>query len=184
MALFNKTPKTAEDVMKLIKGLSDEELDKLGEMLSADDDDNGKPDTEEMIDKAEENIEEKGADTQTEEDRVDESVAAQEKADGEEDSQDAKDRVNEAEGKEAEEAEKAEKEMEEAKEEEKEEDKEDVNAALMARIESLESLVQKLVEAFEDKPFGNNSPEHTETENEYGDESPVMRSYMKKVNRR
>jgi hypothetical protein len=63
-------------------------------------------------------------------------------------------------------------------------DKEDVNAALMARIESLESLVQKLVEAFEDKPFGNNSPEHTETENEYGDESPVMRSYMKKVNRR
>ena len=36
------------------------------------------------IDKAEENIEEKGADTQTEEDRVDESVAAQEKADGEE----------------------------------------------------------------------------------------------------
>lgn len=175
MTLFNKTPKTAEEIMKLIKGLSDEELDKLGDMLSADDDEDGKPDTEEMIDKAEENIKEKGKDTQTEEDRVDESVAAQEKADGEEDSQDAKDRVDEAE---------AEEEMEEGKEEEKEEDKEDVNAALISRIESLESLVQKLVEAFEDKPFGNNSPEHTETESEYSDESPIMRSYMRKANRR
>lgn len=62
--------------------------------------DKGKPDTEEEIAKAKEDIAEKGKDSQTEKDRIDESVAAQEEADGEEDSQNAKDRVDEAEGEE------------------------------------------------------------------------------------
>lgn len=60
------------------------------------DDSNGKPDTEEQIDKAEEDIAEKGADSQTEKDRIDESVGEQEKQEGDEDSQDAKDRVDES----------------------------------------------------------------------------------------
>lgn len=54
--------------------------------------------TSKEIKKALDEIEEKGADEQTVEDRVDESVAAQEKDSGTEDTQDAKDRVDEAEG--------------------------------------------------------------------------------------
>lgn len=108
MGLFNRKPKAeetpkpqkAEDIMKLIESLPEDEFDKLSDMLLADENENGKPDTMEQVEKAEENIEAEGEDTQTEEDRVDESVAEQEKDEGDEDSQDAKDRVDEAEGKE------------------------------------------------------------------------------------
>lgn len=48
--------------------------------------------------KAKENIAEKGADSQTEKDRIDGSVGEQEHLDGNEDSQSAKDRVDESEG--------------------------------------------------------------------------------------
>lgn len=60
------------------------------------DDSKGESETEEQIDKAEEDIAEKGADSQTEKDRIDESVGEQEKQEGDEDSQDAKDRVDES----------------------------------------------------------------------------------------
>lgn len=101
MALFKK-PNTAEKIMALIKELPDEELDKLGDMLSEDTDKDGKPDTMEQIEEAEENIDKKGKDSQTEQDRIDESVGEQEELDGDKDSQDAKDRVDEAEGEEKE----------------------------------------------------------------------------------
>ncbi len=48
--------------------------------------------------KAKEDVAENGKDTQTEKDRVDESVGEQEKRDGDENSQSAKDRVDESEG--------------------------------------------------------------------------------------
>ena len=48
------------------------------------DDSNGKPDTEEQIDEAEEDIAEKGADSQTEKDRINESVGEQEEQEGDE----------------------------------------------------------------------------------------------------
>ena len=48
--------------------------------------------------KAKEDVAAKGADSQSEKDRVDESVGEQEKKDGNEDSQSAKDRVDESEG--------------------------------------------------------------------------------------
>lgn len=60
------------------------------------DDSKGKSETEEQINEAEEDIAEKGADSQTEKDRIDESVGEQEKQEGDEDSQDAKDRVDES----------------------------------------------------------------------------------------
>jgi hypothetical protein len=173
MALFNKKPTTADEIMALIKGLSGEELDKLGEMLTADDDDNGKPDTEEMIDKAEENIEEKGADEQTKEDRVDESVAEQEKDEGDENSQDAKDRVDESEGEERHEEEEAER-----------KDEENYREALNARIEELEERLAKVIESLENKPFGDHKPELNEGENDDTEESPIMANYFKKANRR
>ena len=73
MALFNRKPKahTAEDILKLIKELPEEEFDKLSDALLTDEDDNGKPDTLEEVEKAEEDIEAKGEDTQTEEDTHD-----------------------------------------------------------------------------------------------------------------
>lgn len=65
---------------------------------------NKKEDSENMTEdekqerKAEEDISEKDKDSQTEKDRIDESVGEQEKRDGDENSQDAKDRVDESEG--------------------------------------------------------------------------------------
>lgn len=53
---------------------------------------------EEQIAKAKENIAEKGSNSQTEQDRIDESVGEQEHLQGNEDSQSAKDRVHESEG--------------------------------------------------------------------------------------
>ncbi len=53
---------------------------------------------EKDIEKAKRDIEKKGADSQTEKDRIDESVAEQLKEQHDEDSQTAKDRVDESEG--------------------------------------------------------------------------------------
>ena len=190
MGLFNKKPKTAEDILKLIKELPEEEMDKLSDMLLEDEDDNGKPDTIEEIDKAEENIEAKGEDTQTEEDRIDESVAEQEKADGEEDSQDAKDRVDEAEGEEEHLEEEKAKETEETpdvapvEETPKEDNSQEVIEALESRIASLEEKIEHLVAKYDDAPFGNHSAELTEGEASEGEDSPIMRSYYRKANRR
>jgi len=58
------------------------------------------PEIKKDIEEAKENIENKGPDSQSETDRVDESVAEKIKDDGDEDSQDAKDRVDESEGEE------------------------------------------------------------------------------------
>ena len=57
---------TAEDVMKMFSALSDEEKKKFLDGM--------KPTTEEQIEKAESDIEESGANSQTEKDRIDESV--------------------------------------------------------------------------------------------------------------
>lgn len=53
---------------------------------------------EKEIKKAKEDIAEKGADSQAEKDRIDESVGEQERRSGDENSQNAKDRVDESEG--------------------------------------------------------------------------------------
>lgn len=52
---------------------------------------------EKQIEKAKEDIADKGADSQTKKDRIDESVGEQERRDGDENSQNAKDRVDESE---------------------------------------------------------------------------------------
>lgn len=90
---------------------------------------------EKEIAKAKEDIAEKGADSQTEKDRIDESVAAQERAKGEENSQSAKDRVDESEG-----AKKA----DEKRAEEKNE-----GAGLDAKIDALIGRMDKLIATFE-----------------------------------
>lgn len=90
---------------------------------------------EKEIAKAKEDIAAKGADSQTEKDRVDESVAAQERAKGEENSQSAKARVDESEG-----AKKA----DEKRAEEKNE-----GAGLDAKIDALIGRMDKLIATFE-----------------------------------
>ena len=93
---------------------------------------------EKEIAKAKEDIAAKGADSQTEKDRIDESVAAQERAKGEEDSQNAKDRVDESEG-----AKKA----DEERAAEKAEDK--GNDALAGKLDALIERMDKLMSVFE-----------------------------------
>lgn len=140
MAIFGKKKADASELLRalveLMDAMSEDEyndfIDKnadiFGELkeVAEDADDSteegSKPDTEEEIAKAKEDIAEKGADSQTEKDRIDESVAAQEEADGEEDSQDAKDRVDEAEG----------------------EEKADEAKSVMERIEAIEARLNAL----------------------------------------
>lgn len=81
-----------EELLARFGELSDEEKEQIRNSVAK------KEDTTEQIEKAEERIEEKGADKQSEKDRIDESVAMQEKNEGDKDSQSAKDRVDEAEG--------------------------------------------------------------------------------------
>jgi hypothetical protein len=184
MGLFNKKPKTAEDILKLIKELPEGELDKLGDLLSADEDENGKPDTIEEIEKAEENIEAKGEDTQTEKDRIDESVAEQEKNEGDEDTQNAKDRVDEAEGEEkALEKEDDEKPEETSNEDEleREEKEQDVFRAFEARLDEIEERIANIVSKLDGGDFGNHSAEITEQESDgETEDSRIMNSYMRK----
>lgn len=137
------------------------------------------PNTEDEIDKAESDIEEKGEDSQSEKDRVNESVGEQEKLDGDEDSQDAKARVDESEGEEkAVEEEKKEddaKDEERAVEEAKQEDKK-VFDALVARLDALEDKVGKLLAEQDDKPFGE-QPQSDYNDDYSASEDAIMRSY-------
>ena len=86
-----------DEILDEISRLPEEKQEAIWKKYDdSEDDSKGKPDTEEQIEKAEEDIAEKGADSQTEKDRIDESVGEQEKQDGDEDTQDAKDRVDES----------------------------------------------------------------------------------------
>lgn len=93
------------------------------------------------IKKAEKDVAEKGKDSQTEKDRVDESVGEQEKRSGNENSQDAKDRVDESEGTKKADEERA----EEKKEDRKDEDKAPAWAAsLVSSMEKIVGMLEKL----------------------------------------
>jgi hypothetical protein len=188
MALFKKSY-TAKEIMTLINQLPEDELDALTDMLveNLDTDNDGDVDTEdkegettEQIDKAEEDIAKEGEDTQTEKDRIDESVGEQEELDGDKDSQDAKDRVDEAIG---EDNAIEEKDSEENAEEEiKKDNREEAMSAIVARMEALEERVAKIVESLDgDASFGNYSPDVTEGDGDDATEdSRIMQNYMRK----
>lgn len=193
MALFKKS---AEEVLKLFNQLSDEDKAKVLDGIK-------KPaeETKEQVAEAEKDVAEKGADEQTEKDRVDESVGEQEKLDGDEDSQTAKDRVDESEG-ETEEDEKDEEleddpaatpEVEEPTEEVEveadkqpapgdgtmENPKDEVHEALNARIAAIEETLQRVLEKLENQDFGGikaNSTEKVE-DDALSEDDRIMRSY-------
>lgn len=79
-----------EEILARFGELSDEEKEQVRKGTAK------QEDTSEQIEKAEERIEEKGEDSQTESDRIDESVAMQEKDEGDEGNQSAENRVDEA----------------------------------------------------------------------------------------
>ena len=190
MALFKKS---AEEVLKFFNQLSDEEKAKVLDGIQ-------KPaeETKEQVAEAEEDVAEKGADEQTEKDRVDESVGEQEKLDGNEDSQTAEDRVDESEGETAEEEEleddpaatpDSEKPAEEvASDEDKqpapadgamENPKDEVHEALNARIAALEETLQRVLEKLDNQDFGGiraNSTEKVE-DDALSEDDRIMRSY-------
>lgn len=181
--MFGKKP-TAEDLLKMYAALSDDEKEAF---------DKAHKSTEEQIEEAEENVAEKGTDTQTEKDRVDESVAAQEKDEGNEDAQDAKDRVDEAEGAEkADTEEKAEAEAEEAQEDidDHEAEDDDMRKAYEARFTELNERIAELTDRFDKmvealdtaSEFGRKAELSTEEKDEDTD-SPIMRNYRAKANR-
>lgn len=109
---------------------------------------------EEQIAKAKEDITEKGEDSQTEKDRIDESVGEQESEDGNKDTQSAKDRVDESEG-----AEKADEKKEE--ESDKAEDKKEYVSR-----EEFDALVAKIDGLIEQMQDAGRRPEREDEERE------------------
>jgi len=98
---------------------------------------------EKQIAEAEKDIEEKGKDTQTEKDRIDESVGEQERLDGNENSQDAKDRVDESEA------------MEKLDKQKAEDDKN--HRDYDARFNKIEEMLTKLIDTLMPKQAGENA---------------------------
>lgn len=95
---------------------------------------------EKEIKKAETDIDEKGKDSQTEKDRVDESVGEQEKNSGNENSQNAKDRVDESEGT---------KKADEKRTEEKKERNDDKFDRFFSRMEQFFESIDKRLSSLE-----------------------------------
>lgn len=91
---------------------------------------------EKEIKKAKEDIAEKGADSQTEKDRIDESVGEQERRSGDENSQNAKDRVDESEG--------TKKADEKRAEEKKEEYEDDFKERVLSILEKMDKRFDEL----------------------------------------
>lgn len=184
MALFKKS---AEEVLKFFNQLSDEEKAKVLDGIQ-------KPaeETKEQVAEAEEDVAEKGADEQTEKDRVDESVGEQEKLDGNEDSQTADDRVDESEGDSGEAISDEEVTPAPAEEVATEEDmqpapvdggmenpKDEVHEALNARIAALEETLQRVLEKLDNQDFGGiraNSTEKVE-DDALSEDDRIMRNY-------
>lgn len=191
--MFGKK-KTAEDLLELYNQLSEEERAKFDEAHGK------KPDTTEEVAEAKKDIAEKGEDTQTEKDRVDESVAAQEEDTGTEDTQTAKDRVDEAEGEnKAKEEEETKPEGEESKGEGESETvdtgRDDRSAEVLEmqskRMDAVESQLAELVKRFETlvenldrRSFGGAKPSAPTQENDREEMSDVMRNYYARAVRR
>lgn len=116
---------------------------------------------EEQIAKAKEDISEKGKDSQTEKDRIDESVGEQERKDGNENSQSAKDRVDESDG--AKKADEKKDEGEEPKGEETDKAEDDKEYVSKADFEKLAARVEEILTQMQNQ--GKN-PERVDEEKE------------------
>ena len=188
MALFKKSdPKRSkvDNLLDLIDSLSAEEFEEFLKRAELEEEDGDeKKDTSEEIKEAEADIKEKGADTQTVKDRIDESVAAQEKDEDEEDTQTAKDRVDEAMGEDKAIKKYGKEKPEEVPTEDKlnnEEKEQEAMRAIEARLDEIEERIANIVEKIDDSKFGNYGSEVTEQDADgETDDSRIMKSYMRK----
>ncbi len=175
MAIFGKKKElTVDELIEALNALSDE--DKKTVLAKT---------TGEQVGEAKEDVEDKGDDSQSDKDRIDESVGEQEHLDGDEDSQDAKDRVDESKGEE--------KTLDDKGEDGKPEDHEDVQdeqnlremcEALAARLTAMDEKVADLterlanvVDGMDNKAFGAHPQVEDGGKAELSTDEQVMRSY-------
>lgn len=185
MAIFGKKKElTKEELIEALNALSDD--DKKDVIAKT---------TGEQVDEAKKDIEDKGDDSQSEKDRIDESVGEQENLDDDEDSQDAKDRVDESEGEEnaLEDKDKEKKEDAETSDEDKPQDNDDAQdkqklyemvealaAKLTATDEKVAELSERLsnvVDGMDNKAFGASPQAEDGGKPELSTDEQVMRSY-------
>lgn len=189
MAIFGKKRElTKDELIAALNALSDD--DKKDVIAKT---------TGEQVDEAKKDIEDKGDDSQSDKDRIDESVGEQEHLDGDEDSQDAKDRVDESEGEEKaldeDKADNADDTQDNKSDEdttapqdndEAEDNKNmlEITEAQAARITALEEQFAELSErlshvldAMDNQPFGEQPKGDSNDEREITTDEQVMRSY-------
>lgn len=185
MAIFGKKKElTKEELIEALNALSDD--DKKDVIAKT---------TGEQVDEAKKDIEDKGDDSQSEKDRIDESVGEQENLDDDEDSQDAKDRVDESEGEEnaLEDKDEEKKEDAETSDEDKPQDNDDAQdkqklyemvealaAKLTATDEKVAELSERLsnvVDGMDNKAFGASPQAEDGGKPELSTDEQVMRSY-------
>jgi len=185
MAIFGRKKElTKEELIEALNALSDD--DKKDVIAKT---------TGEQVDEAKKDIKDKGDDSQSEKDRIDESVGEQEKLTGDEDSQDAKDRVDESEGEEKalEDKDEEKKEDAETSDEDKPQDNDDAQdkqklyemvealaAKLTATDEKVAELSERLsnvVDGMDNKAFGASPQAEDGGKPELSTDEQVMRSY-------
>lgn len=186
MAIFGKKRLTVEELIEALNGLSDEDKKEVIAKTTSED-----------VAKAEEDIADKGEDSQSEQDRVDESVGEQEELDDDKDTQTAKDRVDEAEGEDKTTEDDADAPVptddDDVKNKEDADDQLDVHKQLEAlgarfdaqdeKIAELADRLSHIVDALDSQPFGARPQSDDGVAPSLSTEDMVMRSYNRAYRR-
>lgn len=186
MAIFGKKRLTVEELIEALNGLSDEDKKEVIAKTTSED-----------VAKAEEDIADKGEDSQSEQDRVDESVGEQEELDDDKDTQTAEDRVDEAEGEDNATEDDADAPVptddDDVKNKEDADDQSDVHKQLEAlgarfdaqdeKIAELADRLSHIVDALDSQPFGARPQSDDGVAPSLSTDDMVMRSYNRAYRR-
>lgn len=186
MAIFGKKRLTVEELIEALNGLSDEDKKEVIAKTTSED-----------VAKAEEDIADKGEDSQSEQDRVDESVGEQEELDDDKDTQIAEDRVDEAEGEDKATEDDADAPVptddDDVKNKEDADDQSDVHKQLEAlgarfdaqdeKIAELADRLSHIVDALDSQPFGARPQSDDGVAPSLSTDDMVMRSYNRAYRR-
>lgn len=186
MAIFGKKRLTVEELIEALNGLSDEDKKEVIAKTTSED-----------VAKAEEDIADKGEDSQSEQDRVDESVGEQEELDDDKDTQTAKDRVDEAEGEDKATEDDADAPVptddDDVENKEDADDQSDVHKQLEAlgarfdaqdeKIAELADRLSHIIDALDSQPFGARPQSDDGVAPSLSTDDMVMRSYNRAYRR-
>lgn len=186
MVIFGKKRLTVEELIEALNGLSDEDKKEVIAKTTSED-----------VAKAEEDIADKGEDSQSEQDRVDESVGEQEELDDDKDTQTAEDRVDEAEGEDKATEDDADAPVptddDDVKNKEDADDQSDVHKQLEAlgarfdaqdeKIAELADRLSHIVDALDSQPFGARPQSDDGVAPSLSTDDMVMRSYNRAYRR-